>query len=42
VNCVFFDGHAAAVPGEKFDPDHHAEYAWGKPACIWDNPMSVQ
>jgi prepilin-type N-terminal cleavage/methylation domain-containing protein/prepilin-type processing-associated H-X9-DG protein len=41
VDCVFFDGHAAGVLGEKFDPDHHAENAWGKPGCIWDNPTSA-
>jgi prepilin-type N-terminal cleavage/methylation domain-containing protein/prepilin-type processing-associated H-X9-DG protein len=41
VNCVFFDGHAAAVPGAKFDPDHYPQYRFGQQECIWDNPTTL-
>ncbi len=34
VNCMFFDGHAASVPGSQFDPN---ATKWGKPGCLWDN-----
>jgi prepilin-type N-terminal cleavage/methylation domain-containing protein/prepilin-type processing-associated H-X9-DG protein len=37
VNCMFFDGHAAAEPGSDFDPAHNPSAAWGQPGCIWDN-----
>ncbi|HEY3266932.1 MAG TPA: prepilin-type N-terminal cleavage/methylation domain-containing protein [Armatimonadota bacterium] len=40
INCVFFDGHAASVPGSKFDPDHYPDSGFGKPGCIWDNPTT--
>jgi prepilin-type N-terminal cleavage/methylation domain-containing protein/prepilin-type processing-associated H-X9-DG protein len=36
VNCMFFDGHAAAVPASQFDP---TVTKWNTPACLWDNPV---
>jgi prepilin-type N-terminal cleavage/methylation domain-containing protein/prepilin-type processing-associated H-X9-DG protein len=35
-NCMFFDGHAAAVPASQFDPK---VTPWGSSGCLWDNPQ---
>ncbi|NMC82976.1 MAG: hypothetical protein GYA63_09010, partial [Armatimonadetes bacterium] len=36
VNCMFFDGHAQAVPASQFDP---RVTKWGSSGCMWDNPI---
>ena len=33
VNCGFFDGHVASLPGSQFDPK---VTKWGEPGCLWD------